>query len=86
MEICELCLKDLQKVTEKCKPVSINLLHRGHIYCKILKMFTGSPLHFLCLAVSKVQVAGTLGSMFSLHIFEGNGSYTSGLLVHRVVC
>ena len=39
----------------------------------------------MCLTVAKVQVAGTLGSMFSLCIFEGNGSYASGLLVHRVV-
>jgi len=23
-------MKDLQKVTEKCKPVSTDLLHRGH--------------------------------------------------------
>lgn len=32
----------------------------------------------MCIAVAKVQVAGTLGSTFSLHIFEQNGSYASG--------
>lgn len=78
MEIRVLCLKHLQKVTEECKPVLIDLLHRCHASTANTENVCSRPPYFICVAFRKVRAAGTLGSMFSLHTFEGIGSCTSG--------